>query len=154
MSDAPSHWPDVRDKPGFLRRLMVALAGGAEISLEGNLSRCRFADDLVRSRDDAGTLKRGTLWPRQDFVVLRLEPETIAPIFAQVMAAGLKRNIIHIQIHKGGALELGAYDSFGSGSVVTGPGVSAALLAEMQANGVIRSFAVANPTSHAASSPK
>ena len=135
-------WVSVRDKPGFLHRLMVELAGEAKMSLEGDLSRCRFTDELVISRDEIGILKRGTLWPRQDFIVLRLVPQTIAPIFKEVMAAGLKRAIIHVQIERGGVLELGAYDNFHPDCVGTGPGVGRALLDELKSKNVIRDFGV------------
>ncbi len=80
MAEAVTHWLNVRDKPGFLHRLMVELVGG-RMSLEGDLSKCKFAEDHVVTHEEAGLLKRATLYPKQDFVVLRLEPATIAPIF-------------------------------------------------------------------------
>jgi hypothetical protein len=123
--------------------MMDEFAGGGQISLEGDLSQCKFADDLVVSVEAMGLLVRNTLFPRQDFIVLRLEPETVAPIFKQVMAAGLSRAIIHVQIERAGVLQLGAYDNFDNGCVVTGPGVSAALLAELKSKNVLRDFAVA-----------
>jgi hypothetical protein len=142
MADTLSHNPVVRDKPGFLRRLMEELAGDARMSLEGDLSQCRLGEDIIVGRDETHVLKRNTLSPRQDFVVLRLTPETVAPIFKQVMAAGLKRAIIHVQIERNGVLELGAYDNFHPECVVTGPGVSAALLEELKSKNVIGAFAV------------
>jgi hypothetical protein len=141
MSEFISHWPDVRDKPAFLHRLMLELAGDSRISLEGDLSRCQFSDELIVSYDDTGLLKRNTLYPRQDFVVLRLTKETVGPIFEQISSAGLKSAIIHVQIERHEAMELGAYDNFHRECVVTGPGVSADLLAELK--NVIRSFTVA-----------
>ena len=83
-----SHWVDVRDGSAFLHRLMVELAGNTQLSLEGDLSRCRFTDDVVMAHDETLTLKRNTIAPKQDFVVLRLTPETVDAIFKQVMAAG------------------------------------------------------------------
>jgi hypothetical protein len=145
MTDKLSHWLDVRDKPGFLHRLMVELAGEAHMSLEGDLSRCRF-DDAVRATEDEGTiLKRNTIAPRQDFVVLRLTQETVSPIFRQVMAAGLKHAIVQVQIERNGTLELGAYDHFHRECVVTGPGVSLALLNELKTTNVLHDFKVATP---------
>ena len=98
-----NHWPVVRDKPAFLRRLMDEFAGG-RMSLEGDLSRCAFPAEVVLARDEDGILRRNTLAPRQDFVVLRLEPDAAAAIFRQVMAAGLSRAIIHVQIERAGVL--------------------------------------------------
>jgi hypothetical protein len=136
------HWPQVRDKPGFLRRLMEEFAGGC-MSLEGDLSKCAFPEDIVLARDEVGVLRRNTLAPRQDFVVLRLETETVARILKEVMAAGLARAIIHVQIEHAGILQLGAYDNFYPGCVVTGPGVSVALLAELRSAGVLRDYKAA-----------
>lgn len=140
-----SHRLDVRDRPEFLRRLMVELAGNAQLSLEGDLSRCRFIDDVVITRDETPTLKRNTIAPKQDFVVLRLTPETVDPIFKQVMAAGLKHAIIHVQIKRNGVPELRAYDNFHPECVVTGPGVSSVLLEELKKSNVLRGFKVAEP---------
>jgi hypothetical protein len=143
MTRTISHRLDVRDKPEFLHRLMVELSGNAQLSLEGDLSRCRFTDDVVITRDETPTLKRNTTAPRQDFVVLRLTPETVDPIFKQVMAAGLKHAIIHVQIERNGVPELGAYDNFHPECVVTGPGVSSVLLEELKNANVLRAFKVA-----------
>jgi len=122
---------------------MVELAGNAHISLEGDLSSCRLTDDLVATRDETTILKRNTVAPRQGFVVLRLTPENAGPIFQQVMAAGLKRAIIHVQIERDGVLELGAYDHFHPECVVTGPGISRTLLEELKNADVLRDFKVA-----------
>ncbi len=138
------HWPDVRDKPAFLRRMIDEFAGG-RMSLEGDLSRCDFPSEVILAREEEGILRRGTLAPRQDFLVLRLQPDAAATIFRQVMVAGLSRAIIHVQIERAGVLELGAYDNFHLGCVVTGPGVSARLLSELQAAGILRCFQVAVP---------
>jgi hypothetical protein len=144
MSDAPSHWPDVRDKPGFLHRMMVEFAGDASISLEGDLSKCRFPEELVVSHEEVGVLQRNTAYPPQDFVVLRLTPESITPIFEQITAAGLTRAIVHVQIERNGALEFGAYDNFHPECTVTYPRVSATLLDELKTKGVLRNFSVAS----------
>ena len=110
------------------------------MSVEGDRSRCRFTDDLVLSRDAIGTLNRNTIWPRLDFIVLRLEPETVAPILKQAMSAGIKRGIRHIQIESNGMKQLGAYDNFDPECVVTGSQVSPGLLEAMKVAGIIRSF--------------
>jgi hypothetical protein len=142
MADVVFHMPDVRDKSVFLNRMMTELAGNAYISLEGNLARCRFADELVVTRAELGLLKRSTLFPRQNFVVLRLAPETVAPISKQVSAAGLAEAVIHVQIERDAVLELAAYDNFAPGCVITGPGVTVELLEELRSKSVIRDFDV------------
>lgn len=122
---------------------MVELAGDASISLEGDLSHCRWPEDLLISHEETASLKRNTLWPRQDFVMLQLTPDTIEPIFKQVMSAGLKRAIIHVQIERNGVLELAAYDNFHPNCVITGPGVSIGLLEELKSTTVLRDFRAA-----------
>jgi hypothetical protein len=141
MSERVSHWLKVRDKPGLLHRLMREFAGG-QMSLEGDLSKCSFADEVVVGWEEVGLLKRNTLRPRLDLVVLRLDEVNIAPIFKEVLAAGLSRAIIHVQIEQGGALQLGAYDNFHPDCVIAGPGVSEALLAELKSQHVLRDFSV------------
>lgn len=133
------YWPDVCDKPAFLCRLMEEFAGG-RMSLEGDLCRCAFPPEVVLARDEDAVLRRNTIAPRQDFVILRLDPNALAAIFRQVQAAGLSRAIIHAQIERAGVLELAAYDNFHPGCVATGPGVSPALLAELRAAGILRGF--------------
>jgi hypothetical protein len=144
MAGAISHLVDVRDKPGFLRRMMFELASGnAQMSLEGDLSRCRFTQDVTVTDDETAALKRNTIAPRQEFVVLRLIPEACSPILGEVMTAGLNRAIIHVQIMRDDVLELGAYDNFHRECVVTGPGISPALLDELKSTNVLRDFKVA-----------
>jgi hypothetical protein len=127
MADRLPHQLIVARKSEFFHRLMIELAGNAHISLEGDLAHCRLTDDLVKSRDETPILKRGgTLWPKQDFVVLRLRAETVDAVFKPMMAAGLR--IIHVQIERDGVLELGAYDNLQC--VGTGPGVDEALLGD------------------------
>jgi hypothetical protein len=141
MREPVKHWLNVRDKPAFLHRLMVEFVGG-RMSLEGDLSKCKFEADMVYAQEETGLLKRITTYPRQDLVVLRLEPDTIGPLFKQIMAAGLSHAIIHVQIERDSVLELGAYDNFHSECVVTGPGVSGALLSELKSKSILRDFAI------------
>jgi predicted ThiF/HesA family dinucleotide-utilizing enzyme len=145
MANARSHWLSVRDKPGLLHRLMTELAGDARVSFEGDLSRCVFPEHLIVSREEIGAVKRSTLAPELDFVVVRLTADAVAPIFKQVMAAGLTRGIIHVQIEVAGVLELGAYDHFHADCVVTGPRVTMELLEELRSTGVLRGFEIAEP---------
>jgi hypothetical protein len=142
MADGVSHLVDVRDRPAFLRRVMFELAGNAQMLLEGDLSRCHFSQDVIVTSDETAILKRNTIAPRQDFLVLRLTSETCGPIWGQA-GKYLKRVIIHVQIERDGVLELGAYDNFYQECVVTGPGISPALLDELKSANVLRDFKVA-----------
>ena len=140
MSEEASHWVRVRDKPGFLHRMMVELAGNARMSLEGDLSDCQFEDHLVATRDETEILKRMTTFPIQDFVVLRLAADAVKPILSQLISARLNSAIIHVQIERHGRLELGAYDNFHPDCVITGPGVSSQLLHELKSKSLLRDF--------------
>ncbi|MBE0542101.1 MAG: hypothetical protein IH623_11990 [Verrucomicrobia bacterium] len=128
--------------------MMHELAGNdALISLEGDLSRCRFPGDLVTSRDETINLKRQTLVPTEDFIVLRLTSEMVAPIFEQIASAGLTCAIVHVQIARKGVTELGAYDNFHPECVVTGSGVSTTLLDELKDKRIIRDYQIAASSS-------
>jgi hypothetical protein len=140
MSGAELHWVDVRDKLGFLRRLMFELAGNAQISLEGDLSCCHFPEDSVVTRNETSRLKRNARAPRQDFVVLRLTRETAGPIFREVMAAELRGTAISVQIERNGIVELGAYDDSDPGCIVIGPSIRLELLRELKETHVLRDF--------------
>src|SRR5438094_4041514 len=94
------YWLVARDKPGLLVAVMRALAGDAHISFEGDLSRCRGLFAMPgASTEETDALRRQTLYPVQEFVVLPLEPETVRPILAEVLPEGrVVLDIIHVQI--------------------------------------------------------
>jgi hypothetical protein len=144
MMHGSSHRVEVRGKAEFLRAMMNELAGDTRISLEGDLSQWQFANELVLAREETEHLKRNTSSPRQDFAVLRLTAESVAPIFKQVMAAGLNRAIVHVKIQRNGVVELGAYDNFDPECVVTGPSVSETLLLQLRDAGIVRNFKAAH----------
>lgn len=140
-----SHLLEVLAAPRMLHRMMEELAGDSRLSLEGNLSKCRFEENWIVSYEELPPLMRGTSVPRQHFIVLRLIPEFVEPIYEQIMKAEIRRSVIHIQIERNGVLELGAYDNFHADCVVTGPGVSEALLIRLKDDAILRSFKAAPP---------
>ena len=109
----------VRDKRRFLAAALAELAGVAQVSFEGDLSSTSLFDVAGASSDETQVLKRNTLWPKQDFVVLPLEAEMVGPIMAAV-GGTVPRGIIHIQVQKDGRLELGLYDNFAPKSMFFG----------------------------------
>ena len=143
------YWIDPRDKPGLLHAMMQALAGDARISFEGNLSRCIFSDNLKPSADETESLCRQTAVPKQDFVVLPLELDTVKPIL-DVVLPGRRYldDIIHIQIERYGEPQFGSYDNFHRECVVCYVGVETSLLGQLKASGVIRSWRVAPDDQH------
>jgi hypothetical protein len=135
------YWLVARDKPGLLIAMMRALAGNAHVSFEGDLSRCSFPADLGPDSKETPTLRRQTLVPELDFVVLPLEPVNVQPILDVVLPdRRFMSDINHIQIEKNGSLEFGAYDNFHPECIVCFLGVSPDFLDELQESGVIRSW--------------
>ena len=129
----------VRDKRRFLAAALAELAGVAQVSFEGDLSSTSLFDVAGASSDETQVLKRNTLWPKQDFVVLPLEAEMVGPIMAAV-GGTVPRGIIHIQVQKDGRLELGLYDNFAPKSMFLGPSLTASFtsfIATLQEAGVL-----------------
>ena len=131
-------WRATHDGPGLLVAVMKALAGGARISFEGDLSRCRLSELPLATSAETPVLERSTLWPRQDFVVLPLEPDIIQPILDRVLPENrVLSDVRHIQIEKGGLLQFGSYDSFSPGCLCCGPAVPIGILDELRLKGIL-----------------
>jgi hypothetical protein len=135
------YWIVARNKPGLLIAMMRALAGDAHIAFEGDLSRCALPPALGPDPSETSTLRRHTLLPRQDFVVLPLEDDTVRSILDAVLPdRRFMDDIVHIQIEKNGRLEFGSYDNFHPECIVCFLGVSTDLLDRLRGNGIIRSW--------------
>src|SRR5271156_1916199 len=126
----------VRDKRRFLAAALAELAGVAQVSFEGNLSGTSLSDVAGASSDETQVLKRNTLWPKQDFVVLPLEAEMVRPIMAAV-GGTVPRGLIHVQVQKDGRLQLGLYDNFAPEFMFFGPGLTPSFIATLQEDGVL-----------------
>jgi hypothetical protein len=131
-----SLWRAIRFKNQFLLAVMEKLAGDAMISFEGDLSGVRLFDIPGASIDETQVLKRNTLSPRQGFVVLPLEADTVQPILRAV-GGTIPRSIIHIQIAKRDRLEFGAYDRFNPVTLVLGPALDVEFLNFLQKQGFL-----------------
>jgi hypothetical protein len=126
----------VRDKRRFLAAALAQLAGDAQVSFEGDLSMTSLSNVPGASNDETQVLKRGTLWPKQDFVVLPLEVEMVRPIMAAV-GGTVPRGLIHVQVQKEGRLQLGLYDNFDPNCMFLGPGLTPSFIATLQEAGVL-----------------
>lgn len=125
----------------MMHAVMSALAGGAHISFEGDLSGCRRLFELDgASAAETPVLKRNTLWPVQDFVVVPLEPENVVPILQEIVGRRLVHEIVHIQIEKQGVLQFGSYDHFHADGCVVWLGVAEPSLQELKSKGILRSY--------------
>jgi len=144
MTDQGTYWLEARDKPGLLSAMMNKLAGDAHISFEGNLSSCNFLGVRGTTGEEVHGLKRQTSFPRLDFAVMPLDPDTVKPILQQILTGGrVVHDVVHVQIAKHGQLVFGAYDNFHPDCIFAGPGIAETLLQELVTRGILKSFEVA-----------
>jgi hypothetical protein len=125
---------ETRHKPRLLSAMMHALAAEeSKISFEGTLSQTELTRMEGVTDEETGVLKRGTLQPKLDFLVLPLTQETLAAIEKAInskIAFGYK-GICHVQIERNGKMAFAAYDNFHQECVVAYSAVSSALLDEL-----------------------
>ena len=129
----------VHDKRAFLIAAMEELAGMAHISFEGDLSATPVSRLTGVSGNETAVLKRNTLWPLQDFVVLPLEAELVKPISAAI-GGTVPRSILHIQIEKDGRLELGIYDNFDPKASFFGSKLTSKFFDRLTSSGVLKEW--------------
>lgn len=133
-----------KHRPELLFAMMHALAGeDVWISFEGRLAHT----DLVKiegiSFEETEVLRRGTLWPVLDFLVLPLKPALLATIEKAVVSKiAFSRNagIIHVQIESRGEIAFAAYDEFHEECVTAFSAVPEKLLAELVEKRVLYSY--------------
>jgi hypothetical protein len=130
----PQH--KVRDKRKFLLAVLRQLAGAAFVSIEGDLSGTSLVRVSGASGDESELLKRNTLWPKQDFILLPLEVETVEQIVAAV-GGTVPSGILHIQIQKDGRLEFGSYDNFSPNGMFLGPALTPSFINRLRTDGVL-----------------
>ncbi|HET7872797.1 MAG TPA: hypothetical protein VFL42_09825 [Terriglobales bacterium] len=119
MKLKPVIWT-VRDKTALLLALMEQLAGNAHMSFEGDLKAFSILKFPASGYTETTVLKRHTIWPKQDFVVVPLEASS-GPAILNAIGGRVPRRIMHFQIEKAGVLEFGAYDSFDPECLFFGP---------------------------------
>ena len=143
MESAAKRWK-VQNKRGLLLALMERLAGDAHISFEGNLKGLKLLSMPDASEEPTPALKRNTLWPKQDFVIVPLEPPMTGGIIAAI-GGTIPRSIIHIQIETSGVLQFGAYDHFQPECNYFGSAVQQALIEWLISEGIMRAYADRRP---------
>ena len=136
MKIARPRWR-VRDKRRLLAAVAGKLAGDAHISFEGNLRNLALVNFPAATREETSILKRNTTLPRQDFVVLPLEP-TVSDRILSAIGATVPRNILHIQIEKAGVLEFAAYDRFDPECVFFGSALQGEFLDSLVIEGLLQ----------------
>jgi hypothetical protein len=132
---------DVKRPIELVGALISHFGAGGRMSLEGDLSQL---DETVRatgSNKEGLKLRRNTISPRQDFLIVELDDETIPLIRQRVLpSVGLNSRVIHLQIENGGKLVFGAYDNFDRECVWVSEVVGVDLLDRLVADGILRSF--------------
>ena len=129
----------VFDKRRFLKASMEELAGNAHISFEGDLSAIGISNLHGASGEPTPILKRNTIWPKQDFVIVPLETDLVKEIISAI-GGTVPRSIIHIQIEKAGCLELSVCDNFDPRSMYFGTSLSPDFFVRLEAEGIIRQW--------------
>lgn len=143
MEIAAKRWK-VQNKSGLLLALMEKLAGDAHVSFEGNLKGLKLLSMPDASEEPTPSLKRNTLWPKQDFVIVPLEPPMTEGILAAI-GGTIPRSIIHIQIEKRGVLQFGAYDHFQPECIYFGGAVEQAFIDWLISEGIMRAYTDRQP---------
>jgi hypothetical protein len=135
----------VLDKRRLLLALMEELAGGGHVSFEGDLRGLALSSISGASGEPTVALKRNTLWPKQDFVVVPLEPSMGQRIIAAI-GGTVPGAIIHIQIEKDGQLQFAAYDNFYPESTYFGSEVKEDVINSLVSQNVMRPYTERRPT--------
>jgi len=136
----------VRDKRRLLLAMMEELAGDAHISFEGDFCGLRLLSMPGASQEETPALKRNTLLPKQDFVVLPLEPSMTKTIVSAI-GGTVPSAIIHIQIERNALLQFAAYDNFHPQCIVFGTGVKEAVLESLVSQSIMRPYTKRRPRS-------
>jgi len=143
MTEEFQSWK-VLDKRRFLLALMKELAGDARVSFEGDLRKTSLTTMPGAIEEPTTTLKRNTKWPKQDFVIVPLEPSTGNKIMAAI-GGTVPGAILHIQIEKEGQLQFGAYDCFHPECIYFKDGIDRSFVDSMVAQGLIRPYTKRRP---------
>lgn len=136
---------DTRDRPGLLFAMLRTFASDlSRIAFEGNLAATELYRLEGASYDETEILKRATITPRFDFVVLPLllsRVPQIQKVIQSKIALGGNRGIVHVQIEVNGELVFGAYDNFHRDTVVVNGTIQTAVLDDLVTNRTLRSYA-------------
>jgi hypothetical protein len=140
--EGPFKFWKVQDKRRLLLALMNELAGDAHISFEGDLRGLRLLTMPGASQEPTMALKRNTLSPEQDFMIVPLEPFTVEKIIPAI-GGSVPKTILHIQIEKNGVLQFGAYDNFYPECIFFGSAVNQSMIEWLISESIMRPFTTA-----------
>jgi hypothetical protein len=125
----------------LLKMVLEKFCGGAYVSFEGDLSQLNMRDLRDHSFTPTEVLKRNTLQPLLDFVIIPLDADTTEILLKRVLPrVGLRARVTHIQIEKEGKLLFGAYDNFDADCVWFHSSVGTEFLDSLVACAAIRKY--------------
>jgi hypothetical protein len=138
------YYLDARDRPHLLFAMMRELAGdNAWISFEGRL----IHTDLMKIEgvvfEETEVLRRGTIAPRLDFLVLPLTRHTLQAIERAILSRisfHSTEGIVHVQIERDGTMAFAAYDNFSESCTWVYSTFPVALLDELVVRKVLVSY--------------
>ncbi len=139
-------WLEPRNKPALLWAVLEAFPQGAYLSLEGDLKNFGLLERADASSEETSSLRRNTLSPRLDFVVVPVTTALVATLKELLSGPGIfgdDGSLIHAQIEHNGRLVFGAYDNFHKDCVVAYEPLDQQFLERLCNNGVLRGYAVA-----------
>jgi hypothetical protein len=143
METSGGFWK-VLDKTRLLLALMEELAGNAHVLFEGKLASLKLMNLGGASQEPNDVLRRNTLSPKQDFIIVPLEASMSKNIIAAI-GGTVPSAIIHIQIEKSGVLQFGAYDNFHPECIAFGPAVTPQIMDSLVGQKLIRRFTEERP---------
>ena len=133
----------VRDCQGALWAFYRKYEGVALASFEGDLSSLDFNPISGSSGQETSALKRQTLLPELDFVVVPVTNENIGALKALLSKPGVlgkDGTVIHTQIEVAGETIFSACDNFHDDCTVTSRSVPKAFLDQLKQVGVLRGY--------------
>ena len=141
------YYLDAKNRPQLLFAMMHELAGGnAWISFEGRLIHTDLMKVEGVTFEETEFLRRGTTAPKLDFLILPMTRDSLPAIEKAILSKisfHSTEGIVHVQIEKDGTMVFAAYDNFSESCTWVSSGFPVALLDELVARKVLKSYEVA-----------
>ena len=134
---------EVRDCQGTLWAFYRQYEGQAVASFEGNLASLKLQELPGSSTQETSTIRRQTIEPELDFVVVPINQETVRELKNRLSSHGVlgrEGAVIHTQLSVGDNLVLIACDNFHRECTVASMAVPEPFLKEMQSHGLLRAY--------------
>ncbi|MHC9541031.1 MAG: hypothetical protein AB9903_16140 [Vulcanimicrobiota bacterium] len=128
----------VKHKIPFMELVIRKFCGNAHISFEGDLSRVDLRIIRGSSISETPALKRNTIYPIQDFIIVPLEEDTRDIIISMLHRIGIRNRVDHLQIETAGEHVFGSYDNFQLLWVIED--IGEAVLADLLREGIIKNY--------------